>query len=79
MKYSSDTHQLFRYEKSFYQQVRVSNYIYKSVSCDEAYLEFPVGTCGVEIAKRIRHDIFEVTKCTASVGVAHNMLLARYF
>ncbi|KAF0685174.1 Aste57867_22876 [Aphanomyces stellatus] len=49
----------------------------QAMSCDEAYLEFPAGSCGVEVARQIRKTIYDATKCTASVGISYNMLLAR--
>ncbi|KAH9190447.1 hypothetical protein AeNC1_007581 [Aphanomyces euteiches] len=49
----------------------------QAMSCDEAYLELPKGSCGVEVAKEIRKAIYETTKCNASVGVSYNILLAR--
>ncbi|EQC29887.1 hypothetical protein SDRG_12431 [Saprolegnia diclina VS20] len=48
-----------------------------AVSCDEAFLEFPKGANGLALAHAIRAAIWDHTKCTASVGVAHNILLAR--
>ncbi|KAK1946669.1 DNA repair protein REV1 [Phytophthora citrophthora] len=49
----------------------------QAVSCDEAFLEFGTGTDGMEMAKTIRHEIFEQTGCPASVGVSFNVLLAK--
>lgn len=31
----------------------------------------------IELAQKIRYEIFSVTKCTASIGISSNMLLAR--
>lgn len=49
----------------------------QAISCDEAYL----GVTGVQdaeiLASVIRKDVFDVTRCTASVGIAGNLLLAR--
>lgn len=48
------------------------------VSCDEALLE--VTTSAMEpanLAKAIRIDIYQATGCTASVGIGHNILLAK--
>lgn len=56
------------------------------VSCDEAYVEFHLPPClngaspaavAAELAETIRNEIFEVTQCTATVGVANNKLLAK--
>ncbi|TMW67970.1 hypothetical protein Poli38472_007642 [Pythium oligandrum] len=49
----------------------------QAMSCDEAYLEFAKGTDGVSMAKEIRQAIFEKTRCTASVGISYNILLAK--
>ncbi|OQR94673.1 DNA repair protein REV1 [Achlya hypogyna] len=49
----------------------------QAVSCDEAFLEFPLGTDGAAIAAQLRDAIASETKCTASVGVSSNILLAR--
>lgn len=49
----------------------------QAVSCDEAFLEFGKGTNGLEKGKAIRHEIFEQTRCPASVGVSYNLLLAK--
>ena len=72
---------------------RVSEKLYKilisfsdriqAVSCDEALidvsLKIPTKGLGEEIklAKEIRKAIFEETDCTASIGISHNILLAR--
>ncbi|CAI8587304.1 unnamed protein product [Vicia faba] len=51
----------------------------QAVSCDEAYLD--VTHSKVEdpelLASSIRKEIYETTGCTASVGIAGNMLMAR--
>ena len=49
----------------------------ESVSVDEAYLEYPPGTNGLQAATDLRRRIFEDTGCRASSGVGTNMLLAR--
>ncbi|KAK4789684.1 hypothetical protein SAY86_016988 [Trapa natans] len=51
----------------------------QAVSCDEAFLDV---TDSIEydpqkFAKEIRKEIYETTRCTASVGIAGNMLMAR--
>ncbi|KAG7977082.1 hypothetical protein I3843_05G013000 [Carya illinoinensis] len=50
----------------------------QAVSCDEAFLDF---TGSVEdpqiLASRIRKEVIETTRCTASAGIAGNMLMAR--
>ncbi|KAH6558045.1 hypothetical protein KP509_1Z081200 [Ceratopteris richardii] len=49
----------------------------QAVSCDEAYVD----VTGVEdpdfLASQIRKEINDLTKCTASVGIAGNLLMAR--
>lgn len=55
------------------------------VSCDEAYVEFHLhdkdgkspAFLAAELAETIRNEIFDVTQCTATVGVATNKLLAK--
>lgn len=51
----------------------------QAVSCDEAFLD--VTDSKVEnpelLALLIRKEIYETTGCTASVGIAGNMLMAR--
>jgi DNA repair protein REV1 len=49
----------------------------QAMSCDEAYLEFGKDTDGVAMAKEIRQAIYETTRCTASVGISYNILLAK--
>jgi nucleotidyltransferase/DNA polymerase involved in DNA repair len=49
----------------------------QSVSCDEAYIEFPPGTDGVTLASEIRTAVLTRTGCPCSVGIGPNMLLAR--
>ncbi|KAK4284534.1 hypothetical protein QN277_001353 [Acacia crassicarpa] len=51
----------------------------QAVSCDEAFLEVTVaeGEDPELLASSIRKEIFEATRCTASVGIAGNMLMAR--
>ncbi|XP_048231552.1 DNA repair protein REV1 isoform X2 [Ricinus communis] len=51
----------------------------QAVSCDEAFLDitdFSGGDPEV-LASTIRKEIFETTGCTASAGIARNMLLSR--
>ncbi|MCO5551215.1 hypothetical protein L7F22_004714 [Adiantum nelumboides] len=49
----------------------------QAVSCDEAYVD----VTGVEdpeaLALCLRKEVFDLTRCTASVGIAGNLLLAR--
>ncbi|KAG6515804.1 hypothetical protein ZIOFF_026234 [Zingiber officinale] len=50
----------------------------QALSCDEAFLD--VTECDVDpedIALAIRKEIAETTRCTASAGIAENLLLAR--
>ena len=51
----------------------------KAVSCDEAFLDITDLECEdpERLASSIREEIFETTRCTASVGIAGNMLMAR--
>lgn len=51
----------------------------QAVSCDEAYLEVTVSESEDPelLASSIREEIFETTGCTASAGIAGNMLMAR--
>ena len=51
----------------------------QAVSCDEALLDIS-GTNNVDpevLASKIRKEIFDTTGCTASAGIATNMLMAR--
>jgi len=58
------------------------------VSCDEAYLDVTHLVCNIEneierdeaikkVVETLRQTIFDKTKCTASIGVGDNMLMAR--
>lgn len=51
--------------------------VLQAISCDEAYLD----VTGVEdpevLGSNIRKEIVDLTRCTASVGIAGNLLLAR--
>jgi len=57
----------------------------EQVSCDEAYMQLRLEDCGNgaveriagDLATSIRKEIFERTKCTASIGIASNKLLAK--
>jgi nucleotidyltransferase/DNA polymerase involved in DNA repair len=57
----------------------------ETVSCDEAYVEFflqggnELTPCDVAkmLAESIRQEIFDVTQCTATIGVSYNKLLAK--
>lgn len=51
----------------------------QAVSCDEAFLDIS-GANKVDpevLASKIRKEIFDTTGCTASAGIATNMLMAR--
>ncbi|XP_065648104.1 uncharacterized protein LOC100208934 isoform X4 [Hydra vulgaris] len=72
----------------FNQYRKVSQKVYKilssytceieAVSCDEALLDITHISGDVyDLAEKIRKDIFEETKCTASCGIAENILLAK--
>ncbi|KAI4295713.1 hypothetical protein L6164_035729 [Bauhinia variegata] len=51
----------------------------QAVSCDEAFLDVTdlEGEDPVLLASSIRQEIYETTGCTASAGIAGNMLMAR--
>ncbi|KAL6603600.1 hypothetical protein ACP70R_043961 [Stipagrostis hirtigluma subsp. patula] len=51
----------------------------QALSCDEAFLDMTecLHDNTEEVTRRIRNEIFDATKCTASAGIAENMLLAR--
>ncbi|PON58092.1 DNA repair protein, Rev [Trema orientale] len=51
----------------------------QAVSCDEAFLDVTEleGKDPELLASRVRKEIFETTGCTASAGIAGNMLLSR--
>ncbi|XP_050260603.1 DNA repair protein REV1 isoform X3 [Quercus robur] len=50
----------------------------QAVSCDEAFLDVTESEGDPQLlASKIRKEIFETTRCTASVGIAGNMLMAR--
>ena len=53
--------------------------VVEAVSCDESYMEIFVDNEETVrlVAQDIRKEIFESTKCTATVGVARNKLLAK--
>ncbi|ONK60421.1 uncharacterized protein A4U43_C08F18290 [Asparagus officinalis] len=51
----------------------------QAVSCDEAFLDVTEATNNEpeDLVQMIRKEIAETTRCTASAGIAENMLLAR--
>jgi len=53
----------------------------EAVSCDEAYIDasetLEENETPPELAEKIRAEIKEATRCTASVGISSNILLAR--
>ncbi|KAJ1260544.1 hypothetical protein BS78_10G240600 [Paspalum vaginatum] len=51
----------------------------QALSCDEVFLDMTecLHDDPEEVTLRIRSEIFDATKCTASAGIAENMLLAR--
>jgi nucleotidyltransferase/DNA polymerase involved in DNA repair len=69
---------LFRYAGEFDGRVN-------QVSCDEDYMELflpvrdsaTIANDAESIAQSIRRDVFEATECTASIGAAKNMFLAK--
>jgi len=73
-KYQSVSHAFYKTLLSFLPEI-------EAVSCDEAYLELTdYVTCAseaCEIVEEVRKEIYDKTKCHASAGIAHNMLLAR--
>lgn len=50
---------------------------FQAVSCDEAFLDVTGHPEPAHLASRIREEIFQATRCTASAGIAENLLLAR--
>lgn len=52
---------------------------WQAVSCDEAFLDVSESKVGDPqlLASTIRKEIFNTTGCTASAGIAENMLMAR--
>ncbi len=65
--------------KTFYTLLFTSNALkVECVSVDEAYLEYPPNSNGMEIASGIRARIERETRgCTASIGISHNKMLAK--
>lgn len=51
--------------------------IVQAVSCDEAFLDVTGQGDPIDIATSIRREIFDATQCSASAGIAGNMLLSR--
>lgn len=49
----------------------------QAVSCDEAFLDVTGHPDPANLAAKIREEIFLATQCTASAGIAENLLLAR--
>ncbi|KAL2609061.1 hypothetical protein R1flu_027634 [Riccia fluitans] len=49
----------------------------EAVSCDEAFLDVAGHPDPVDLASRIREEIYAETRCSASAGIAENLLLAR--
>eukprot|EP01018_Ginkgo_biloba_P015505 Gb_33413 [translate_table: standard] len=49
----------------------------QALSCDEAYLDVTGLEDPDQIASAIRKELFDATKCTASAGIAGNLLMAR--
>lgn len=47
------------------------------LSCDEAYLDMTGSGDPDHTVSAIRNEVFDVTKCTASAGIAGNLLMAR--
>ncbi|KAK2985827.1 hypothetical protein RJ640_018693 [Escallonia rubra] len=78
---------IFPYDFEAYEEVadQLYNILHKhckkvqAVSCDEAFLDVTESEAGDAelLASIIRKEIFETTRCTASAGIAGNMLMAR--
>ncbi|CAK7330023.1 unnamed protein product [Dovyalis caffra] len=78
---------IFPYNFKAYEEVadQLYNILHKhcnrvqAVSCDEAFLDVTDTDVGDPelLASTIRKEIFETTGCTASAGIAGNMLMAR--
>ncbi|KAJ4716214.1 DNA repair protein REV1 [Melia azedarach] len=78
---------IFPYNFEAYEEVadQLYNILHKhcnkvqAVSCDEAFLDVTdlEGEDPELLASKIRKEIFETTGCTASTGIAGNMLMAR--
>ncbi|KAL5788177.1 hypothetical protein ACOSP7_005126 [Xanthoceras sorbifolium] len=78
---------IFPYNFEAYEEVadQLYNILHKhckkvqAVSCDEAFLDVTdlEGEDPQLLASKIRREIFETTGCTASAGIAGNMLMAR--
>ncbi|CAM6091007.1 unnamed protein product [Calypogeia fissa] len=51
--------------------------VVQAVSCDEAFLDVTGHPEPANLASTIREEIFQATQCTASAGIAENLLLAR--
>ncbi|KAG6545642.1 hypothetical protein Mapa_012825 [Marchantia paleacea] len=49
----------------------------EAVSCDEAFLDVTGHPDPIDLASRIREQIYAATRCSASAGIAENLLLAR--
>ncbi|MCO5607190.1 hypothetical protein L7F22_061383 [Adiantum nelumboides] len=49
----------------------------QAVSCDEAYVDATCVEDPEDLALCLRKEVFDLTRCTASVGIAGNLLLAR--
>ncbi|OAE22001.1 hypothetical protein AXG93_4804s1060 [Marchantia polymorpha subsp. ruderalis] len=49
----------------------------EAVSCDEAFLDVTGHPDPIDLASRIREEIYAATRCSASAGIAENLLLAR--
>ena len=58
--------------------IETSGYV-QAVSCDEAVIDVTdkVGDDVIGYAEMIRKEIFQLTKCTASIGIGFNILTAR--
>lgn len=54
-------------------------FLWQAVSCDEAFLDVSDSKVGDYefLASIIRKEILNTTGCTASAGIAENMLMAR--
>lgn len=71
----------YEVSKKFYTILMSYSATIEAVSCDEAYVELTDYVRNIEeavsVVRGMRDEIKTLTGCTASAGIAHNMLLAR--
>jgi DNA repair protein REV1 len=76
-----DFDKYYQVSLSLYETIIKYSGVVQAVSCDEMYVEF-TDYCRdfnqvQDIVRQMRDEIREKTGCNASVGISHNMLLAR--